>query len=137
MTNRFWMWIKSTTFKSESRDKREFALGSNIGNYLYRVRAADRVFLLDLPFFYFQEKFKVLHGHLEENSFLSLISHFLNYQERKFISPPSKTLLKKPLFSYQVQFFMYFLITFWLLSHSPPHWQVLSMFHRLYYVRIS
>lgn len=56
------MWIKSTTFKSESRDKREFALGSNIGNYLYRVRAADRVFPLDLPFSTFEKNSRYCMG---------------------------------------------------------------------------
>lgn len=56
------MWIKSTTFKSESRDKREFALGSNIGNYLYRVRAADRLFPLDLPFSTFEKNSRYCMG---------------------------------------------------------------------------
>lgn len=88
------MWNKGTTFKSQSRDKTEFSIGSNIRNSHYRARAADS-FFAGFAFFNFQEKFKVFHGLSEESSFLSLICHFLNYQEKNFVSPPSKELLKK------------------------------------------
>lgn len=65
------MWNKGTSFTSQSKDKTDFAIGSNISNSHYGAKKTG-FFSVGFALFYFQDKFEVSYGHLEESIILSV-----------------------------------------------------------------